>query len=513
VKKIPRHASKYWLTGAAAGLATLVGGDRVMAMPWVNVSDLSLRRAAPLDRFGAGYENVLGTSLDLIIEAARPADAVECEARLLGEIERLRRILSTYDPASEISRVMAGAPVVSTELTELLAAYESWNLRTGGLIDVNLGGVVAEWRQAALTGRLPARDSLTRAARRPLSLNVDALGKGFIIDRAVQVARRFAPGGVINLGGDLRAWGDAAWLVSIADPRNPAENASSLASFRLREAAVATSGGYARYYDFGGKRLSHLIDPRTQWPVDMGGSATVVAQDSVTANALSTAASIAGAAQGEALAQANGAQGYFLADSAGRTFGGGVLAAAAAVPIAVEGSSSTPAPTPAPNPTQEKSAAAPAEANWPEGFQVDIQVALKKLTGPRTIYRPYVVVWIQNAKGFLVRTITLWGEDSRYQRKLSSWWRVPREGAEEPQITARATRAAGAYTVMWDGKDDFGHRVPTGDYSICLEICREDGHHVVESVAVTCASESATAAIRETAESDASTVSYGPKKS
>ena len=64
-----------------------------------------------------------------------------------------------------------------------------------------------------------------------------------------------------------------------------------------------------------------------------------------------------------------------------------------------------------------------------------------------------------------------------------------------------------------DGKDDFGKRLPAGEYSVCVEICREDGHHVVETVAVTCGSEPVKAALRETAESNASSVSYGPKHS
>ncbi|MEO7798200.1 MAG: FAD:protein FMN transferase, partial [Opitutaceae bacterium] len=330
MKKIPRHTSKYWLTGAAAGLATFSGGEPLFAMPWVNVSDLAARRVAPLDRFAAGYEHVLGTSLDLIIEAGRPSEAIECEARLLGEIERLRRIFSTYDPTSEISRVMGGASLVSAELAELFAAYEQWYTRTGGLVDLHLGEVVAAWREAARTGRLPSRDLLARAARLPLAFNVDALGKAFIIDRAVQVARRVAPGGVINLGGDIRAWGDTAWLVGIADPRNPAENAPPTARFRLREGAAATSGGYARFSTIAGKSFSHLIDPRTHAPVEIGGSATMLAADSVTANALSTAASIAGVEQGAALAEAHGARGYFLADVSGRTLGGGLLASAVA---------------------------------------------------------------------------------------------------------------------------------------------------------------------------------------
>lgn len=514
MKKLPRNTSKHWLTGAAAGLATFAGGDRLAATPWVDVSDLSIRRDAPLDRYAAGYEGVLGTSLDLIVEAARPSDALACERRLLGEIERLRQILSTYDPASEISRVMAGAPIASAELAELLAAYELWSTRTGGLIDINLGGTIDEWREANRTGRLPDVAALARAAARSRAWNVDALGKGFIIDRAVAVARRLAPGGLINLGGDLRAWGGTDWLVGVADPRNPADNLPPLTQFRLHEAAVATSGGYARYYEIGGQRFSHLIDPRTSRPLAVGGSATVVAPDSVTANALSTAASIGGAETGAVLAQANSAAGYLFADSRGQISSGGMFVPmAAATKPASSASAASPESKSAEDAARATATPAPADANWPAGFQVAIQVALKKHTGPRTIYRPYVVVWIQNPKGFLLRTLTLWGEDSRYQRTLRSWWRIPREGTDEPQMTARATRPAGAYTLAWDGKDDFGKKVPAGEYTISLEICREDGHHVVETVNVTCAAEPVTVNFRETAESDVSSVSYGPPKS
>src|SRR6185369_14320400 len=136
-------------------------------------------------------EGVLGTSLDLVIESARPSDAVACEVALLTEIERLRGKLSTYDPASEISRAMAGGAIESAELAELLDAYATWSARTGGLIEMNLGGVIDAWREAARTGRLPGRGELVAAARCARAWNVDALGKGFIIERAVAVAQRF----------------------------------------------------------------------------------------------------------------------------------------------------------------------------------------------------------------------------------------------------------------------------------------------------------------------------------
>ena len=78
------------MTGAAAGLASFSSGDRLPGAPWVDLTDHSIRRATSLTRFGSSYDEVLGTSFDLIIEAGRQADAVECESRIVAEIERLR---------------------------------------------------------------------------------------------------------------------------------------------------------------------------------------------------------------------------------------------------------------------------------------------------------------------------------------------------------------------------------------------------------------------------------------
>jgi thiamine biosynthesis lipoprotein len=495
MKKISPHQSPRWLAGAAAGLATFTGGERLAAAPWIDVAD-SIRRAAEFDLFRGGFEGVLGTSLDLTIEAPRHADAAECAAGLLGEIERLRRILSTYDPGSEIRRVMAGATVESAELAELLAAYEKWAARTGGLIDVNLGGVIGEWREAARAGRWPERAVLAAAARKAREWNVDALGKGFIIDRAVAVARRLAPGGLLNLGGDIRAWGDTAWEIGVADPRNPADNAPPIARFALREAAVATSGGYARGFTIGGRRFSHLIDPRTQWPLAVGGSATVVAPDAVTANALSTAASIGGAACGAELAKAHGVADYLFVDAAGEATGGGLLAASCEAEAEPEA-----------KPKPDVAAA----AKWPAGFQVNVQVALKTHTGAREVYRPYVAVWIEDEQRQVVRTLTVWGQDERWQRRMGTWWRQIRDvGA--PYSVTRATRAPGAYEVVWNGADDSGRRLPAGNYTVRVEICREHGGHVVAAASIACGAEPVTVTLAETAESAASTISYGRVK-
>ena len=215
MKKLSRSRYAPWLTGAAAGLVTFSGGEKLAAAPVTHLGDLSLERQADLERYGFSYDHVLGTSLDLVIDAARPADAIRAEPAVMAEIGRLNGILSTYLTDSEISRARSGAAIESPELAEVLAAYQTWSARTGGLIDSNMAGVIALWKDAARTGLLPDRGALAAAARTPRAWNVDALGKGFVIDRAVQTARRYVPAGLLNIGGDIRVWGDRDWLVGV----------------------------------------------------------------------------------------------------------------------------------------------------------------------------------------------------------------------------------------------------------------------------------------------------------
>src|ERR1035437_9467488 len=72
--------------------------------------------------------DILGTSLDLQVTVPTDKDAARVHASALAEIERLRKILSTYDPASDISRVNASKdPVhVAQEVIHVLKQYDTW---------------------------------------------------------------------------------------------------------------------------------------------------------------------------------------------------------------------------------------------------------------------------------------------------------------------------------------------------------------------------------------------------
>jgi thiamine biosynthesis lipoprotein len=280
----------------------------------------ALSRWAPAPRprrFAFHYENVLGTSLELQIVATHRRAAARAESAALAEVDRLERILSGHSPASELARWQAthGTSVpVSPELAEVLEAGESWRLRTGGAFDpaaVSLVELLADaTRDGASGAPREALQGRLRELNRPLwtvdctsghacrltrlAFSLDALAKGYIVDRAAEHAG--AEDGVsqvlVNIGGDLRHHGARELVVAVADPRAPAENAPPIAVVRIRNGALATSGGYRRGFVANGRRVSHILDPRTGEPAERIASASAFAPDCATADALSTAFSV-----------------------------------------------------------------------------------------------------------------------------------------------------------------------------------------------------------------------------
>ena len=497
MKHLRRPTTQRWLTGAAAGLFSITASERLLGAPWLSPANDGAQFQPAHARFGFAYDHILGTSLDVRLATTSPRDARECERRMLAEIGRLEKILSLYRPDSEISRVKAGAPVESPELAEILRAYAQWSARTGGALSVNLDGVRALWREAARAGREPDPAALTAAFAAPRALNVDALGKAYIVDRTVAIARELVPAGLLDIGGDLRAWGGAAWMIGVANPQDPADNAALLVEFPLRDAAVATSGSYARSFTIGDRRYSHLIDPRTLRPAGSGLAATVVAPDCVTANALSTAAAVLGAADGARLARTYGLD-HLIVAATHDGAGSGSAIGAGSLPVMFMTDTPTIAPA--------------SGAAWPAGFHVAVRVSLKAPGAFFMSKRPYVAVWVEDSEEKLVRTLAVWG-NGRYQQDLTRWWRMPGNNRAAARAVTRATRAPGDYTVTWDGRDDHGASVPQGDYKIFVEINREHGHHVWETTDVSCRGEPDEVELSETAESESGPVHYGPKSS
>jgi thiamine biosynthesis lipoprotein len=469
-----------------------------------------------LHRFA--YDHVLGTSLDLVVAVPDRGRAEACESAVLEEVERLRRILSTYDPASEISRLNESrVPVrVSPELLEVLALYEVWRVRTGGAFNGQLGTLLDLWKEAESSGRTPDEAELADLAREidgpgafldveagtaqrrsSQRLNVDALGKNYILARAVEAARARVPdatGILLSIGGDLASWGrgpDGAWCVGVADPRRPADNALPLARTRLGNGALASSGGYERNFLVAGRRISRMIDPRTGEPALGVLGTSVLAPDPVTADALSTTLCILSPSEGLRLIATIPQADAVIVDADGTVHASpGWRRRTEPVEIAQQQNS-----------------------GWPAGFEVSIELALAKSPKPapgKPYRRPYVAVWIEDAAGHPIRTITVWGNNPKHIKELTTWWAFGAKDAALFQAVGKATRDGGSYKLSWDGMDEKGKPVPQGTYVVHVEVNREFGQHMKNMTGtIPCRTKPAGLDLPANAEVDAVKVRFG----
>ena len=149
---------------------------------------------------------------------------------------------------------------------------------------------------------------------------------------------------------------------------------------------------------------------------------------------------------------------------------------------------------------------------WPAEYQVTVSLELPKMMGGSRYRRPYVAVWVENADGKPVRSISVWGNQIRWVPELSGWWKFARDDREMVNAVCKATRAPGKYEVVWDGKDDKGNGAPQGTYTIKVEVHREHGKHVTQTGKIVCGAEAAKVTLAKNAETEDTIVEYAKKK-
>jgi thiamine biosynthesis lipoprotein ApbE len=441
------------------------------------------------------HENVLGTSAELRIHADSRSIADAAEEQVLAHIDRLADIVSTYDPQSEVMRWMAGDRTanVSPELYELLLLSDQYEQQTDGAFNPRVGDVVTLWKKAAAEGMLPDDDQLRNAvqrATRPVwrlnadnqnalildagttALTLDAIAKGYIIDKATEAALNLlsVSGVVINIGGDLRVAGTMSQRITVS---SPTDESKSIAVIDLGEKALATSGGYQRYFEIDGCKYNHIVDPRTGRPVNGSTSVSVIANTAAAADAAATALSVMTVE--EALNWCNVHEGFacLILDSVGK----------------LHRSRDWPSETTQPDGVLLTSVKSD---EWPQGAKLTVSYEINNPSTTR-YRRPYVAVWVEDADGFPVRTLVLWlqeGRGARWHRDLTRWYKQDQvrrlvDGTKLIGTVSAATRPPGKYKAVWDGKDDHGNFVSQGTYTLYVEAAREHGSHQLDSETIT----------------------------
>lgn len=296
-----------------------------------------------------------------LLELSGAAFGTRWEVRLLGDARSARALgselqgvlaaidaqMSSWRADSELSRFNALRAAdwfpVDRDVVRVLREALAVHRLSGGAFDPTLAPLVALWGfgpgparvappdgaaiSAALArtgiGGLALRDDppALRKTRVDLALDVSGVAEGFAVDA---LARRLAERGVerflVALGGELRARGEGPgggpWRVGI---ERPAPGTPSVEwQLGLADAALATSGDYRRYLAWGGKRLAHVIDPRSGRPVSHGlVSVSVLAAEAARADAWATALLVLGPEAGAAVAEREGLAVLFVRERAG----------------------------------------------------------------------------------------------------------------------------------------------------------------------------------------------------
>jgi thiamine biosynthesis lipoprotein len=260
----------------------------------------------------------MGVLVRIRLYAPSTRDAERAANAAFSRIARLDQMMSDYRPDSELRRLESSGKrwtAVSPELFDIMARAVAIARASDGAFDPTAGPIVALWREARETRRLPDRsaldaakartgwmhielDSTRRAIRlvRPgMRLDLGGIAKGYILQQAIGTLRAMAiRSALIEAGGDI--------VVSDAPPGRRGwhiDAPGSSGAFRERAmaltgAALATSGSSEQSVEIDGIRYSHVVDPRTGVGVTHRATVRVVAADGATADALATALSVLG---------------------------------------------------------------------------------------------------------------------------------------------------------------------------------------------------------------------------
>jgi thiamine biosynthesis lipoprotein len=267
----------------------------------------------------------MGTLFNIILYAPDQASAQQAAREAFTRVEQLNDILSDYKADSELMRLCkkaGGPPVpVSEDLFKVLKASQEIAKLSDGAFDVSISPVVRLWRKARRTRVMPSADEIRKALDlvdyrkirlspkgrtvqlllMHMLLDVGGIAKGYAAEAALDVLRQHgAPRALVAAGGDIAA-GDPppdteGWKVGIAplkDPQGPPRY-----HVVLKNRCVSTAGDSNQHVDIGGKRYSHIVDPKTGLGLVGPRSVTIIARHGLIADGLDTAICVMGRERG-----------------------------------------------------------------------------------------------------------------------------------------------------------------------------------------------------------------------
>lgn len=254
--------------------------------------------------------------------------------QVIKEVERLERLMSIQLEDSEISRVNAKAGIqpvkVSDDTFQVVQTAYLYAEKTDGLFDPSIGTLVNLWGIGTENAQIPPKDEIEKAielvnyknillddqektiflTRPGMVLDVGGVAKGYAADRAVEIfLENDVKSGYVNIGGNVIVHGSkpdkSLWKIGIQDPRK--EHGQMMGVVKIADLAVVTSGDYERFFFEDGQRYHHILNPQTGYPVQTDLiSVSILGDNSLQADVLSTCVFLLGAERGILLAREEG---------------------------------------------------------------------------------------------------------------------------------------------------------------------------------------------------------------
>ena len=270
-----------------------------------------------VDDYFLGEFQAMASPCTLLIDTDDRTEASKCLAIASAEARRIEQKFSRYRRDNIVYEInhAEGRPVVVDHETALLINYAATcYVMSDGLFDITSGVLRRVWTFDG--GRkVPSRQSVEACLRHvgwprvawqnpvltiPVGMEIDlgGIGKEYAVDRAAAlIASRTQSSFVVNFGGDLYTAGlrrdGRTWAIGIDDPGRTCK--SALYRLDVPKGGIATSGDARRFVQRRGKRLGHILNPKTGWPVEGAPrSITVFGRTCMEAGTLSTLAYLQG---------------------------------------------------------------------------------------------------------------------------------------------------------------------------------------------------------------------------
>ena len=289
---------------------------------------------------------LMGCRYEITVIAANENEGNKFIDSAAKEVTRIEKLISEWDSTTQISHVNFYAGVrpvkVDKEVFDLIVRSIKISELTDGAFDISWAGMNQIWKFDGSMKRLPTNEEVAEAVSKVgyknimlnskdttvflkikgMRLGFGGIGKGYGADRGAALLKSMGvPGGIMNASGDITAWGvqpdGKPWMIGITNPFNKEKVFSW---FPYNGKSIGTSGNYENFVEFNGVRYTHIIDPRTGWPVHGISSVTIFGPNAELATALTKAIFVMGKEVGISLLKQFKGIEFIVVDEQGKMY-------------------------------------------------------------------------------------------------------------------------------------------------------------------------------------------------